>query len=46
VESQDYADPEGIIQLYPSIPLSIDRDALNEAVALLGDKGDSEELGV
>jgi len=40
VESQDYADPEGIIQLYPSIPLSIDRTALDEAVALLGDKSD------
>jgi hypothetical protein len=43
VESQDYADPEGIIQLYPSIPLSIDRNALDEAVALLGDKGDGED---
>jgi hypothetical protein len=43
VESQDYADPEGIIQLYPSIPLSIDRTALDEAVALLGDK--SEDAG-
>ncbi|MDR2596468.1 MAG: DUF4194 domain-containing protein [Treponema sp.] len=40
VESQDYADPEGIIQLYPSIPLSIDRTALDESAALLGDKGD------
>jgi len=39
VESQDYADPEGIIQLYPSIPLSIDRNALDDAVVLLGDKG-------
>jgi hypothetical protein len=43
VESQDYADPEGIIQLYPSIPLSIDRTALDEAVALLGDKTESSE---
>jgi hypothetical protein len=43
VESQDYADPEGIIQLYPSIPLSIDRNALNEAVALLEDKSKNEE---
>jgi hypothetical protein len=46
VESQDYADPEGIIQLYPSIPLSIDRNALDESAALLGDKsndaGDAE----
>ena len=35
VESGDYSDPEGIIQLYPSIPLSIDRTALDEAVAQL-----------
>ncbi|MDR2433970.1 MAG: DUF4194 domain-containing protein [Treponema sp.] len=35
VESQDYADPEGLIQLYPSIPLSIDRNALDEAMAFL-----------
>jgi hypothetical protein len=40
VESQEYADPEGIIQLYPSIPLSIDRNALDEAVALLESKED------
>jgi hypothetical protein len=38
VESQDYADPEGIIQLYPSIPLSIDRNALDAGIALLGEK--------
>jgi hypothetical protein len=43
VESQDYADPEGIIQLYPSIPLSINRNALDEAVALLGGKENSNE---
>jgi hypothetical protein len=41
IESQDYADPEGIIQLYPSIPLSIDRNALDEAVALLDNKEDN-----
>jgi hypothetical protein len=40
VESQDYTDPEGIIQLYPSIPLSVDRNALDEAVVLLGGKGE------
>jgi hypothetical protein len=48
VESHDYADPEGIIQLYPSIPLSIDRNALDEALAVLndkGDKGDANEDG-
>jgi hypothetical protein len=43
VESQDYADPEGIIQLYPSIPLSLDRNALDEAVALLGNKDGVDE---
>jgi len=43
VETQDYADPEGIIQLYPSIPLSIGRDALDEAVALLGNSEVADE---
>ena len=43
VESSDYADPEGIIQLYPSIPLSIDRGALDAAVAALESKGHSAE---
>ena len=43
VESQDYADPEGIIQLYPSIPLSIDRSALDEALKILGNKGNENE---
>ncbi|MDR1802908.1 MAG: hypothetical protein LBQ94_04820, partial [Treponema sp.] len=48
VASQDYSNPEGIIQLYPSIPLSIDRNALDEAVAVLGnndgaDKADAED---
>ena len=38
VESHDYSDPDGIIQLYPSIPLSIDRNALDTAMELLGDK--------
>jgi len=38
METQDYADPEGQIRLYPSIPLSIGRDALDEAIALLGNR--------
>jgi hypothetical protein len=38
VDTQDYSDPEGLIKLYPSIPLSIGRDALDEAVALLTEK--------
>jgi len=43
VESSDYADPEGIIQLYPSIPLSLDRNALDAAVAVLEKKDSSDE---
>ena len=47
IEGHDYADPEGIIQLYPSIPMSIDRNALDEALTLLEKKetatGDNEE---
>ena len=35
IESHDYTDPEGIIQLYPSIPLSIDRNALDAALTAL-----------
>ena len=45
VASQDYSNPEGIIQLYPSIPLSIDRNALDEAVAVLGNKDDKADAG-
>jgi len=49
VESGDYADPEAIIQMYPSIPLSIDRNALDIAVAALESKsgtaaGDAETV--
>jgi len=43
VETQDYADPEGQLRLYPSIPLSIGRDALDEAVALLGNREVAED---
>jgi len=43
VESGDYTDPEGIIQLYPSIPLSIDRNALDIAVSALEDKVEDGE---
>ncbi|MDR0312550.1 MAG: DUF4194 domain-containing protein [Treponema sp.] len=42
IESQDYSEPEAIIQLYPSIPLSIDRSALDEALATLGNKGNAD----
>ena len=44
LESKDYADPEGLIQLYPSIPLSINRDALDEGIALLK-RGEKDEEG-
>ena len=42
IESNDYADPEAIIQLYPSIPMSIDRNSLDSAMAILEyrDSGD------
>jgi hypothetical protein len=39
VESQDYSNPEGTIILYPSIPMSIDRNALDAAIAILENKG-------
>jgi hypothetical protein len=46
VDSQDYADPEGLILLYPSIPLSIDRDGIDEAVRFLRSKdGGGEDEG-
>ena len=38
IDSHDYADPEAIVQLYPSIPLSIDRAALDEAIAVLSNE--------
>ena len=44
VEGRDYTNPEGIIQLYPSIPISIDRNALDTAMAALGNKGGDEEV--
>jgi hypothetical protein len=44
VDSQDYADPEGLILLYPSIPLSIDRDGIDDAVSFLR-SGDDEGSG-
>jgi hypothetical protein len=48
VESHDYTDPEAIIQMYPRIPMSIDRNALDEALKVLeikdnADKSASEE---
>ena len=43
VESHDYADPDGIIQLYPSIPMSIDRNALDEALAVMESREGADE---
>ena len=40
IESHDYADPDGIIQLFPSIPLSMDRNALDTALVFLENKGE------
>ena len=42
VDGHDYSAPEGIIQLYPSIPMSIDRNALDIAMAILENK-DNED---
>ena len=39
-DSLENADPEGQIRLYPSIPMSISRDALDEAIAFLKEKED------
>lgn len=41
IDSHDYSDPEGFIQLLPSIPLSIDRDALDTALSILENKDDA-----
>jgi hypothetical protein len=45
VDSPDYADPDGLIRLYPSIPLSIDRNALDEAVAFLRSRENGRNEG-
>ena len=42
IESHDYADPDGIIQLFPSIPLSMDRNALDTALVFLENKGEED----
>jgi hypothetical protein len=43
LSSQDYADGEALIQLYPSIPFSVGREALDEALAFLEKTGKGEE---
>jgi hypothetical protein len=44
VESNDYTDPESNIQLYPSIALTMDRNALDVAVAALENKDKTDEI--
>ena len=43
VESNDYSDPDGMIQLYPSIPVSIDRSALDTALAVIDGKASDDD---
>jgi len=43
IESNDYADPDAIMLLYPSIPLCIDRNALDTAMAVLENKDSKNE---
>jgi hypothetical protein len=43
VDSQDYTDPDGLIRLYPSIPLSMDRNALDEAAAFLRNREENRD---
>jgi hypothetical protein len=44
LDPRDYEDlAEGLIRLYPSIPLSLGRDALDEAIAFLGNREKPEE---
>ncbi|MDR2746835.1 MAG: DUF4194 domain-containing protein [Treponema sp.] len=43
VSSQDLSDKEGIIVLYPSIAMSIDRDSIDELLTSLAHKGKSGE---
>ena len=45
IESKDYTDSEAIMQLYPSIPISIDRNALDSAEAILKNKGGADKTG-
>jgi hypothetical protein len=47
LESKDYASPDGLLQLYPSIPLSVNRDALDDGIAFLNrrETGEDEEAG-
>jgi hypothetical protein len=45
VDSQDYADPGGLIRLYPSIPLCVNRDALDDAIAFLENREDGKDGG-
>ncbi|MDR2096626.1 MAG: hypothetical protein LBP76_14080, partial [Treponema sp.] len=43
VNSQDLSDMEGIIILYPSLAMSVDRDSIDELLASLAHKGKAGE---
>jgi hypothetical protein len=43
VDSQDLSDMEGIIILYPSLAMSVDRDSIDELLASLAHKGKTGE---
>jgi hypothetical protein len=41
INQADLSDPDAQILLYPSIPLSVDREGIDELIAALTDKGDN-----
>jgi hypothetical protein len=43
IDAADFSDPEALIQLYPSIALSVDRDGIDELLAILTGKGGTLE---
>jgi hypothetical protein len=43
VDSPDFADGEGLIRLYPSIPFSLDREGIDESIAALG-RGETADV--
>jgi hypothetical protein len=48
IDSPDFADPDALIALYPSIPLSVDREGIDEMLSLILKKekpGEGEEDG-
>ncbi|MDR3336601.1 MAG: DUF4194 domain-containing protein [Treponema sp.] len=43
INQADISDPDGQILLYPSIPLSVDREGIDELIAVLMSKSDSDD---